>query len=115
VKNAFSGDYVEMGNYLNSLPPETKKYVIVNVSGVPVPYPNGIPMPAQTIMFIEETKGKRGTTIYLLLKELEKIKINSRETIILLMREDRDLFIKLREIFPTGKLEKKEKFWLFKI
>ena len=94
VKNAFSSDYVEIGNYLNSLPPEIKKYVIVNMPGVPVPWPDGIPMPAQTIMFIENTKYGRPQSIYLLPEDLEKIKIE-KETVIVALREDEKLFNKL--------------------
>ena len=45
-------NYVEIGNYLNSLPKETPKYVIVNAAGVDV---RGIPMPIQTVMFITKT------------------------------------------------------------
>ncbi len=82
VKNAFSADYVEIGNYLNSLPADTQKYVIVNQSGVPVPWPNGIPVPAQTIMFIESTKYGHPRSIYLLPEDLNKIKIKEEAVIV---------------------------------
>jgi hypothetical protein len=113
VKNGFSFDYVKMGKYLNSLPKNVGKYVIVNQPGVPVPYPNGIPMPAQTIIFIQKTGGKQEVT-YLLPEEIKNIKIE-KEAIILPMREDLDLFTKLKNQFPTGKWEKKEGFWVLKI
>ena len=114
TKNAFSYDFVAMGKYLNSLPPDIEKYVIVNLPGVPVPYPEGIPMPAQTIMFIENTAKIAQRAIYLLPRDLEKI-IIEREAIILPIREDSDLFIKLGEKFPEGKLEKKEGFWIYRV
>jgi 4-amino-4-deoxy-L-arabinose transferase-like glycosyltransferase len=85
VENAFSKDYVEIGNYLNSLPPKIPKYVIVNVSGVPVPYPDGIPMPAQTPMFIERIKFGEPRAIYLKPEDLEKIK-PGKEAIIIPMK-----------------------------
>jgi 4-amino-4-deoxy-L-arabinose transferase-like glycosyltransferase len=85
VENAFSKDYVEIGNYLNSLPPEIPKYVIVNESGVPVPFPNGIPMPAQTVMFIERIKFGEPRATYLKPEDLEKIK-PGKEAIIIPMK-----------------------------
>lgn len=114
TENAFSKDYVEMGNFLNSLPEEISKYVLVNASGVPVPYPKGIPMPAQTLMFIEKTKFGKSRTVYLLPKDLKKIKIE-KETIIMLMRYDQDLFNKLEINFPEGKIQEKNGLWLYKI
>lgn len=52
VQGAFNADYVKIGQELNSVPKETPKYVIVKAGGVLV---NGIPMPAQTVMFITDT------------------------------------------------------------
>ena len=52
TRDAFSSNYVELGKKLNSLPQEVKKYVVVEASGVLV---RGIPMPAQTVMFITDT------------------------------------------------------------
>jgi len=49
VYAAFNQNYVEVGTFLNSLPAEMKKYVIVNAGGVLV---KGIPMPAETVMFV---------------------------------------------------------------
>jgi hypothetical protein len=52
VQGAFAADYVQIGWELNSLPKELSKYVIVEATGVDV---RGIPMPAQTVMFITDT------------------------------------------------------------
>ena len=49
---AFNQDYAEIGRELNALPKETPKFVIINAPGVDV---RGIPMPAQTVMFITNT------------------------------------------------------------
>ena len=38
-----------IGQQINALPTSTPKYVVVNAGGVPV---RGIPMPAETTMFI---------------------------------------------------------------
>lgn len=52
VDRAFNENYVELGRYLNTLPQTAPKYVIVNTGGIEV---RGIPMPAQTTMFITKT------------------------------------------------------------
>jgi uncharacterized membrane protein len=115
VEGAFTKIFVEEGDSLNSLPENTQKYVIVNESGVPVPWPNGIPMPAQTIMFIEATKNKQQTTTYLLPKDLNQIKIDDKGTIILPMKYDQGLFNELSRKFPGGKIEEKEEFSIYKV
>lgn len=121
VKNAFSEDYVKIGDYLNSLSPKIQKYVIVNRPGVPVPWPDGLPMPAQTPMFIENTKywksGDLGS-IYLLPEELDKIIIEKetmKEAIIVPMRYDEELFKKLQQLFPRGKSLQENGIWIYKI
>jgi len=115
VEGAFSKDYVEIGNYLNSLPPETPKYVIVNVPGVPVPYPDGIPIPAQTVMFIENIKYGQPRAIYLLPENLDQIEINTKTTIIVPMRYDQNLFNEFSQKFPQGKSQKENAIWFYKI
>ncbi|OGM89877.1 hypothetical protein A3J77_02155 [Candidatus Wolfebacteria bacterium RBG_13_41_7] len=52
VQGAFAADYVQIGKQLNALPKELSKYVLVQAGGVNV---RGIPMPAQTVMFITDT------------------------------------------------------------
>lgn len=114
VAGAFTQSFVEMGNYLNSLSPETKKYVIVNEGGVPVPYPDGIPVSAQTIMFIERTKYKKTMAIYIKPEELNKISAD-KKTVILLMKDDDYIFQQMREIFPTGTINKNYPIFSFVI
>jgi 4-amino-4-deoxy-L-arabinose transferase-like glycosyltransferase len=75
VEGAFTNYFAKVGHYLNTLPPETKKYVLVNESGVLV---NGIPMPAQTVMFITN---KNPEIIYLLPENLSSI--NTKEPFII--------------------------------
>lgn len=114
LKNAFSQDFVEMGKYLNNLPENYEKYVIVNISGVPVPYPDGIPMPAQTIMFLERTKYPKIKNNYLLPENLEKIKIE-KEGAILLITKDRQITEKIFDKFPFAKLKEEKNFVVFEI
>ncbi|MDP3015087.1 MAG: hypothetical protein Q8N28_01595 [bacterium] len=74
VQGAFSADYVQIGRELNSLPKETPKYVIVEAGGVDV---RGIPMPAQTVMFITDTftpeKQKEKNLFYILPEQKNQI------------------------------------------
>jgi len=52
TQGAFSSDYVKIGEEINSIPVEMMKYVLVDSGGVIV---RGVPMPAQTIMFVTDT------------------------------------------------------------
>ncbi len=52
VQGAFAADYVAIGREINRLPQETPKYIIVEAGGVGV---RGVPMPAQTVMFITDS------------------------------------------------------------
>jgi len=114
VKSEFTREYLEMGNYLNSLPEDFEKYVIVNRGGVPVSWANNIPMPAQTIMFLEISKYGEIKSEYLLPEDIEKIKIEKRG-IILPMAFEEGIFEKLKEKFPEGQIKKVNEFYVFKV
>ena len=83
VQGAFSADYVQIGRELNVLPKELPKYVIVEASGVDV---RGIPMPAQTVMFITDTftpeKQKEKNIFYVLPEQKNQIPENSYKIIL---------------------------------
>ena len=64
MEGAFTKRFAEIGYLLNFFPTDVQKYVIVNEAGVPVPWPDGIPMPAQTPMFIERIKYGEPQSIY---------------------------------------------------
>ena len=115
VKGAFTERFVREGEFLNSLPKDIQKYVIVNESGVPVPWPDGIPMPAQTIMFIENIKYSSPHSNYLLPKDLDRIKINKEKTVIVSMAFDQNIMNELLKRFPEGEIEEREGFGMFKI
>lgn len=114
TKNAFSRDYVQIGNYLNELPVNIQKIVVVNRGGVPVPWPDGIPVSAQTTMFIENAKYGEIQSIYLLPKNLEKVKIEKR-TVIIPLQYDQDLFQKLQIMFPEGEIRKENEILTYQI
>ena len=52
TQGAFAADYVVLGRTLNTLPREAPKYIVVDAGGVLV---RGVPMPAQTVMFITDS------------------------------------------------------------
>lgn len=73
VEDAFLKDFVDLGNEINRLPKNLEKYIIVNAKGVLV---DGVPMPAQTVMFITKSYTKKlqreKKIFYLLPEELNK-------------------------------------------
>jgi len=113
VANAFAKDYLEIGEYLKTLPPNTVKYVIVNQSGTLV---NNIPMPAQTVMFVEQTTPKiQDKPIeYLLPDEINKIK-STGKLVVIPLGYDKQLFEALKEKFPRGEIKSHQYFWSFEI
>lgn len=117
VKGAFCQRLVEIGNYLNSFPNNVLVYVIVNESGVPVPYPDGIPMPAQTLMFTEKKKFGHQRAIYLKPSDIEKINTDNQKTAIVIMKYDKGLIYTLEEKFPAGKIyqETQQNIWSYLI
>lgn len=115
VQGAFSTDLAGIGDYLNSLPDNVQKYVVVNLSGTPVPYPNGIPMPSQTPLFIERIKYGESRTTYLLPEDLNKVKINKSSTVIIPLKPDQDVLISLLKNFKSGELQKRNSIYLYKI
>jgi hypothetical protein len=114
VKSEFNQEYLAMGKYLNSLPEDFEKYLIVNRGGVPVSWANNIPMPAQTIMFLEISKYGEIKSKYLLPEEIGEIKIEKRGVILPLMC-DPDLIRKLGVLFPEGKIKETKDFCAYEI
>jgi len=83
VAMAFNQNYVDIGNRLNAMPQKTKKYVLVNAGGVLV---NGIPMPAQTVMFITDTytlEKQKAKNIYYLTEEQYKKGLYDRNSVVI--------------------------------
>ncbi len=59
VPGAFNENYVEIGRAINALPLNTPKYVVVTAGGV---LARGIPVPAETTMFITDSFTAQGQT-----------------------------------------------------
>ncbi len=111
VEGAFSKNYVKIGNYLNSLPPETQTYVIVNEPGVLL---YGISIPAQTPMFIETIKFGQPRSVYVKAEDLDQIKTDQEKTVIVPLYNGR-LFDELQKKFPQGKIKEKNGFDTYEI
>lgn len=114
---AFASDLAHMGTYLNELPVDMAKLVVVNTSGVEV---RGIPMPAQTIMFITDTfreeKRAEKNIVYLLPAQAEQA-IRSQKgpfVVMFLNGLDRDLVGSLRRKFPELKAAAPEDFTILR-
>jgi len=113
--SAFSQNYVLIGNYLNHLPEQINKYVIINQGGVLV-YPvaqaigqasiKGLPMPAQTILFLEKTSQNQKKAKYLLPKDLEILKNTKPPSVFIPIDNNRTIKEKLENYFPDGRFEK---------
>lgn len=114
VSDAFSKDFVEMGNFLTSLGENVEKYVVVNVPGVPVGWANQIPMPAQTIIFLEFSKYQEMKIHYILPNDVERIKIE-KGGIIAPMAYDKNLFSQLQKIFPHGAIKRINNFYFYEV
>jgi len=125
TRSAFTQIYVDQANYLNSLPSEAKKYVFVNEGGVPVPYPNGLPMPTQTLIFLTNRKSD---IKYLIPDNCESCQIGQEEAtanllniekeekiVFLPLRYDENLFNEFKKYYPAGQIEKINNFSVFKI
>jgi 4-amino-4-deoxy-L-arabinose transferase-like glycosyltransferase len=52
LREAFRQDLVEKAEYLKTLSSAARAYVVANGRGLPAPYPDGPPMPAQTLLFL---------------------------------------------------------------
>ena len=111
VEHAFSKNYVSIGKYLNSLPESAQKIVVVNASGVPVPLPDGIPMPAQTAIFIERTGNHSVGAEYILPEEINNIKSSGEDLFLIPLNPEEAIS---RE-FPNAEKINKEGFQVLKI
>ncbi|MDP3779098.1 MAG: glycosyltransferase family 39 protein [bacterium] len=103
---AFTTDLTHIGEFLRDKPDELTAYVVVNMNGTEV---RGIPMPAQTVMFITntfmETEREAKHIYYVRTDQLDQIRIapGQKAVISLLDGSDRETLGRLTEMFPTFK------------
>lgn len=114
VESEHTKELSDMGNYLNSLPEEIEKYVIVNLSGVPVSWAGNLPMPSQTLIFLEFSKYGKTRSTYILPEEILNIKIKEKG-VILPLNFDEKIFEKLKEVFPQGQIKKINNFYVYEV
>ena len=113
TKIGFSSYYVDIGNYLNSLPSSIEKIVIVNFSNTPKPWPKDLPVSAQTTMFIESTENKQ--SLYLLPEDINEITIEKETVIVPINKKDEEFFQYLKSVFPDGEIINQNNVLIFKI
>jgi len=105
IQSAFTENFVKIGEAINTLPLGTDKYVIVNESGTPVPYPDGVATPAQTIMFVERMEYGTLRAKYLNPDQVNQIRIGQNKIAIVPMDFNQDILSKLSTIFPGGEIK----------
>jgi hypothetical protein len=120
TRGAFTQHLVDIGNYLNGLPEDAKKYVIVNEGGVAVPYPNGIPMPAQTILFVEQTSPSINKARYLKPNQVSWFHglgpAAKYPVVFTLLNYDQQILNQLQQADPNGVIKQEENdIWTFTI
>ncbi len=114
VSDAFTTIFYSEGKLLSDLSGNADTVVVVNEPGVPVPFPGGIPMPAQTIIFVERADcfAREGFgddrcdvpySRFVLPEKINEIKIG-RKTVILPMKFDPAVFYQLARLFPDGEI-----------
>lgn len=114
AEDAFSKNYLTLGRYLNSLDSDIDKYVIVNQAGTRVPWPDGIPVSAQTTMFIEQAENRGEKSAYILPEQLRDVRIYKR-TVFAPLQKDENLLKELIATFPEGKLKEFQNIWIYEI
>lgn len=116
TKGAFTENYEKIGEYLNSLDDCVNKYVVVNADGVMV---DGIPMPAETPMFVEKSVYGKTRATYVLpsnLGNMDKTTL-SGQTIFVLMEYDAETLTELFLNFPiadfNSAISEHDGFWTY--
>jgi len=105
---AFTTDLYHVGEFLRDKPDDVTAFVVVNTGGTEV---RGIPMPAQTVMFVTntfmETEREAKHIYYVRTDQLDKIKIapGQKAVISLLDGSDRATISKLKKMFPHFKTQ----------
>jgi len=112
VKSAFTDKYNNIGWFMNSLPEDTLKYVVVNRAEEPL---YGISIPGQVPMFVERIGFGHLRSDYIRAEELDKVQIISGRQTIIAPLYDGKIMDDLKQKFPQGEIEQKHGFWIYKI
>jgi 4-amino-4-deoxy-L-arabinose transferase-like glycosyltransferase len=115
VAGAFRKDLVDLVKYFNNLPNNIQKVVLVNEPGVPVPYPDGLPMPAQTIIFQSKISDLEIKYLVRSQKSKEKEAGLVPPALIVPLQYEEDIFEQLSKIWPDGKIKQINDFTAYEI
>ncbi|MFA6551717.1 MAG: glycosyltransferase family 39 protein, partial [Patescibacteria group bacterium] len=96
VYGNFEQRLTDIGNYLNNLPNETNKYVVVNETGTIV---KGVSIQAQPIMFLAYDKNIN----YLNPDDISNIPSNLSNTIIIPTKSDPEILNLLKQKYPLSR------------
>ncbi|OPL11947.1 MAG: hypothetical protein AVO34_01635 [Firmicutes bacterium ML8_F2] len=110
VSAAFRQDLVNLTCHLNHLSKDINKYVIVNEPGVPIPYPDGVPTPAQTIKF-----SAKDNINYLKENQINQIKTQDQAIIIVPLRKNPALDQQIKNKWSDLKIIKINEFDMYEI
>jgi 4-amino-4-deoxy-L-arabinose transferase-like glycosyltransferase len=108
VSEAYNTNYANMGNYLNSLPDNVKKYVVVNEPGSPF---WGISIAAQTPIFIESAKFGKPRAQYIPFDNINYIQTGTEDVVVIPLYEKS--LPGLTEKFPQGEIEQMKDFSVY--
>lgn len=123
---SFTANLVDIGNLTSQLHNDGwQTIVVVNENGVPVPYPDGVPMPAQTVMFVEtencyNTNGRtaikfcRPYSSYIKSNQLNAIRAAAK-TAIVPLKDEQQIFDQLLSFYHQGKIQTQNNIRYFKI
>ena len=111
LKEAFTENYAEIGYFLNSLPGNVKKYVIIDTPNNPV---FGISIDAQTPIFIESTEFGAPRATYLRFEEVDEIYDFRNKVIFIPLYED-GILQQLMNKFPWGQIKTKGDFKYYEL
>jgi hypothetical protein len=125
VQEAFTVRYVDVANLAVSFPAGYQTVIIVNEDGVPVPYPDGIPMPAQTVIFAETAHCYKSYCLidktwysphsaYLKPDQLDQI-VCRRKTVVIPMKNEQTIFDQLSQICPQGQIKSQNNITYYEI
>jgi hypothetical protein len=108
LREAFRQDLVEKARYLKSRSSASRAYVIANGRGLPAPYPDGPPMPAQTLLFLLHEDCARGAPViacptFVRPEAIESLEVDPlRPNAFVLLQDDAPEASLLSRRFPQG-------------
>ena len=108
VREVFRKDLVEKAEYLKTRSSASRAYVVANGRGLPVPYPDGLPMPAQTLLFLLHDDCARpapaiACPTFVRPEAIESLEVDPlRPNAFVLLKDDAAEASRLSRRFPVG-------------